>query len=181
MRVGRLRQLDVPARPGRTSVVALVVGFLVAVLAQHPASASPADDAMRSTVLAGKLAEFRQACSDEIVDAKPTSVKVGPQTTAVLVKLTSSKGLCFGQPGENDYLLVEGSSGWRSILAAEPGSIRVGQPDAKGFAVITLYGLGMCRITYKRAMSGFKGTPSKDCHGLNGSPSLLDVARTVRD
>lgn len=159
----------------------LVAGVLVTSVVGNPVSASSADDAMRSSFLTGKLAEFRHACSDEIVDAAPTSVKMGPGTTAVLVKLTSSKGMCFGQPGENDYLLVEGPSGWRSVLAAEPGSIRVGRPDAKGFAVVTLYGLGMCRITYKRATSGFKATPSKDCHGLNGSPSLLDVAKTVRD
>lgn len=163
---------------GATAVRA--ASALVAAMACVPASASPVDEAVRSPALAAKLAGFRQACSSESVDAATTPVKVAPRATAVLVKLTSSKGQCFGQPGENDYLMVHGASGWRSVLAAEPGSIRVGEPDAKGFATVTLYGLGLCRITYKRVGSGYRATATKDCHGLGGTPSLLDVTDRVR-
>ncbi len=145
-----------------------------------PASASPVDEAARSPALAAKLAEFRQVCSNESVDAAIIPVKVAPGATAVLVKLTSSKGQCFGQPGENDYLMVDGASGWRVVLAAEPGSIRVGKPDAKGSAAVTLYGLGLCKITYRRVGSGYRATATKDCHGLGGAPSLLDVTGGVR-
>lgn len=153
---------------------------LIAATACAPASASPVDGAARSPALAAKLAEFRQACSDERIDAATTPVRVAPGAMAVLVKLTSSKGQCFGQPGENDYLMVDGASGWRSVLTAEPGSIRVGKPDAKGFAAVTLYGLGLCKITYNRVGSGYRATPTKDCHGLGGAPSLLDVTGKVR-
>ena len=131
--------------------------------------------------MAGKIAEFRTLCSSESIDAAPTSVDIAPGATAVLVKLTSSKGMCFGQPGENDYLLVKSASAWRSALAAEPGSIRVGGPDAKGFATLVLYGLGMCNITYKWTGSRYKSTASKECHGLMGSPSLLDVRKQFKN
>ena len=164
--------------PGATAV--RVASALIAAMACAPALASPVDEAARSPALTAKLAEFRQACSDERIDAATTPVKIAPRATAVLVKLTSSKGQCFGQPGENDYLMVDGASGWRSVLAAEPGSIGVGKPDAKGFATVTLYGLGQCKITYNRVGSRYRATATKDCHGLGGAPSLLDVTDKVR-
>lgn len=164
----------------RGAAAVRIASALIAAMACAPASASPVDEAARSPALAAKLAEFRQACSNESVDAATTPVKVAPRATAVLVKLTSSKGQCFGQPGENDYLLVDSASGWRSVLAAEPGSIRVGKPDGKGFATVTLYGLGLCRITYNRVGSRYRATATKDCHGLGGAPSLLDVTDKVR-
>ncbi len=170
-----------PDRHGPRGAAAIRAALaLIAAMACAPASASPVDEAARSPALAAKLAEFRQACSDESVDAATTPVKVAPGAMAVLVKLTSSKGQCFGQPGENDYLMVDGASGWRIVLAAEPGSIRVGKPDPKGSAAVTLYGLGLCRITYRRVGSGYRAAATKDCHGLGGAPSLLDVTSGVR-
>lgn len=183
---GAMLLLSVDRGSGRDharSRVMAIAAFLAAAMAApcSPALASPADMALRSSAVAGKLAELRQTCSNESIQATPSPVKLTPGATAVLVKFTSSMGQCFGQPGENDYLLVHEASGWRSILAAEPGTIRVGPPGAKGFATVTLYGLGMCRIIYRRAGSAYRATASKECHGMNGSPSLLDVRRAIRD
>ena len=143
---------------GRSAVSRLTPGMAEA----NPQNDSDSAAARRS--LSNVIAEFARSCEGERIEAKVTSVTLAPSLHARLVTLsTPDGGMCFGQPGQNDYLLVKSGSSWGRLLAAEPGSIEVLAGRHAGRADVALHSLGMCVYTYRWNGAAYAQAASRDC------------------
>ena len=91
-------------------------------------------------------------------------VTLSERGTARVVALTEPHGgSCFGEPGENDYLIERHGGGWALLLAAEPGSISVLPETRLGHADVDLHSLGLCVYRYGWNGSRYAIVGSHDC------------------
>ena len=89
-----------------------------------PTSSGDPTSTEAEQALAPMIARLRRDCEGEDMVPSAREVTLSAQGTARLVALTEPhRGSCFGEPGENDYLIERLGGGWSLLLAAEPGSI----------------------------------------------------------
>ena len=130
--------------------------------------------------LSGVIADNARICNDERIVATASRVALAPSVSGRIVTLsTPFGGFCFGQPGQNDYLLVKSGPSWRTLLAAEPGSIEVLASRHAGRADVALHSLGICVYTYRWNGSAYTQAGSHDC-ATSAPPTLRTLAPAIR-
>ena len=145
---------------------------------QQPATASPsfeaaaigsqdlgdAASAEAEHALAPLIASMRHDCDGEDIVAHARAVRLSSGDVARIVALTEPHGgSCFGEPGENDYLVERHGDLWAMLLAAEPGSITVLPGSRSGHADVELHSLGLCVYRYGWKGGGYAIVGSHDC------------------
>jgi hypothetical protein len=103
-----------------------------------------------------------------------------------MVELTTPDGgNCFGQPGQDTYLVTKAGQGWRQVLSAEPGSISVLKTRHDGYADLELNWLGMCvygllleqrQVCPGRFPSPRDRRPADHGHAAQGDPGPVTAA-----
>lgn len=97
-----------------------------------------------------------------------------------MVELTTPDGgACFGQPGQNTYLVAKVGQGWRRLLSAEPGSIAVLGTRRNGYADLELNSLGTCAYAYRWTGSRYAQAGSRDC-ATAAPPTVRTLPRAIR-
>ena len=130
--------------------------------------------------LAALIDRFRRDCDRERIAVAVTGAAVSPGVEARMVELTTPEGgSCFGQPGQNSYLVAKTGGGWRRLLSAEPGSISVLGTRHNGYADLELSSLGMCVYTYRWTGSRYAQAGSRDC-GTAAPPTMGTLPRAIR-
>ncbi len=130
--------------------------------------------------LAGLISQFRRTCDGERIAVTVTEAAVSPAVEARLVELTTpGGGNCFGQPGQNTYLVAKIGQGWRQLLSAEPGSIAVLGMGHDGRADLELNSLGTCTYTYRWTGSRYAQAGSRDC-ATAAPPTMRTLPRAIR-
>lgn len=151
----------------------LTIAYATMIGSATAASAGPLDP------IAGIIKEMKGYCASERISANVTPTPLAPSVDGAIVKLTSSQGLCFGQVGENDYLVARRPGGpWRLLLRGEPGLISV-DPAAGGWSHISVQSIGQCQFGYEWNGRAYVVKTSRGCQGLMHPPSLFELARMV--
>lgn len=131
--------------------------------------------------LAAVIDGFRRDCSGERIVAAVTRAALSPAVETRMVELTTPEGgNCFGQPGQNSYLVAKKGQGWQRLLSAEPGSITVLGTRHNGYADLELNSLGMCVYTYRWNGSRYAQGGSRDC-GTAAPPTMGTLPRAIRE
>jgi len=143
------------------------------------AAASPADQAEAINTLRPEIRALASTCFDEVITPAANEVRLSKSIDAVRVVLTSSKGFCFGQPGQNTYLFVKSAGRWQRALSAEPGEIRLGPLGASGVATVTRYSLGMCHIDYIWSANRYWPRPSQGCAAIVNPIAETQIAKQL--
>ena len=112
---------------------------------------------------------YRRGCPGEAITVTVQPAPVGPGVTARIVSLAA--GSCFGQPGQNAYLMARSPDGWQRVLSAEPGSIEVRAARHLGHADLVLASLGTCSFRYRWNGRGYANAGSEGCGALGRPPA----------
>ena len=130
--------------------------------------------------LAPMIPRLRHDCDGEDIVPRARQVRLSGEGTARLVTLTEPHGgSCFGEPGENDYLVERHGGGWSLLLEAEPGSISVLPNSHLGHADVVLHSLGLCVYRYGWNGSGNAIVGSHDC-ALPSPPTTGTLPGLIR-
>jgi len=123
----------------------------------------PDSIAARQT-LAGTIEGFRRDCEGERIEVSTLETVLSTSSRARTVTLTTpSGGNCFGQPGQNAYLVAKVGSAWRTLLSAEPGSIQISATAHNGYGDAEVHSLGSCIYYYRWDGSRYVKASAKDC------------------
>lgn len=134
--------------------------------------------ALRS--LAPVIESFRQGCEGERIAVSVTEAVLSPTAEARTVVLTTpAGGNCFGQPGQNSYLVARTGSSWRTLLTAEPGSIQLSTRRHNGYADVGLHSLGLCVYDYRWDGNRYARVSARDC-ATTAPPTLSTLPRAIR-
>ena len=126
------------------------------------------------------LRGFREDCPAETIAVDAYDAPITPVRGSRIVAFTEPHGgSCFGQPGENDYLLTQRGQGWVRLLAAEPGSIDVLETRHGGYRDVELRSLGQCAFVYRWDGRAYVKSGTRDCP-LDAPPGVGDVAGRIR-
>lgn len=154
--------------PVRTNV-ALAAVLLALPSAGVRAQARDATSAGAARSLDADVRAFRQSCPGEAIAVTVQPAPLNPAVTARIVSLAASS--CFGQPGQNAYLVAKGPRGWERVLTAAPGFIEVEATQHGGYADLALAYIGMCRFSYRWTGRGYASTGSEGCSNLGRAPA----------
>lgn len=125
-----------------------------------------------------KIHEAKANCASERIQVDVQPVQIATRMASAIVTLsTPDGGSCFGQPGENNYLVAKKGGKWVHILAAEPGHIEVKQRGT--VSDVVLHSVGQCKITYSWTGGSFRPQASKGCKGLMHPPSLTELTEMI--
>lgn len=91
--------------------------------------------------------------------------------------MNPAAGLCFGQPGQNAYLVAKEPRGWERVLSAEPGFIEVQAARHGGYADLVLASLEMCRFAYRWNGRAYASAGSEGCGALGRPPATRPLPR----
>ncbi len=150
--------------------VALAAALLAFPGAGSRAQALDAVSAEAARSLDANVRVYRRNCPGEAITVTVQPAPVSPALVARVVNL--SAGSCFGQLGQNAYLVAKGPRGWERVLSAEPGLIEVQRTAHGGHADLVLASLGTCRFTYRWNGRAYANAGSKDCGPLAGPPTV---------
>ena len=153
----------------------LLWAAMVASVGSVQAASSP------EAAVAKEVREARKLCTDETIETTVERVQLAPSMPAAVVSLTSDAGICFGQVGENNYLVVNRNGQWQKVLSAEPGIIEVIPSKGRQVADVRLQTVGMCSITYSWNGKAYMAKTSRGCRGLMRPPSLHDLAGWIEN
>jgi len=112
----------------------------------------------------------RRNCPGEAITVTVQPAPLNPAVVTRIVNLAAS--LCFGQPGQNAYLVAKGPRGWERVLSAELGFIEVQAARHGGYAALVLASLGICRFTYRWNGRGYVSAGSEGCGALGRPPAV---------
>ena len=98
-----------------------------------------------------KVRALLAACPGETIAVAAYDAPLRPGITARLVALTQPNGGdCLGHIGESDLLIIKAAGGnWRTVLAAEPGSIGIRAGSHGGYRDVELRSFGSCVYGYR--------------------------------
>jgi hypothetical protein len=162
-------------RAPRAARIALATVLLALPGVGSQAQSLDAASAEAARFLDADVRAYRRNCPGEAITVSVQSAELNPAVVARTVSLAA--GSCFGQPGQNAYLVAKGPQGWERILSAEPGFIEVQAARHGGYADLVLASLGMCRFTYRWNGRGYVKAGSEGCGALGRPPT----ARTLSD
>ena len=126
------------------------------------------------------VASFQKSCPGERIVVVVTDAPIASSPKARLVALsTPYGGGCFGQPGQNTYLLAKQGPGWSRLLSAEPGSIDLLPGSHKGYRDVQMNSLGLC--SYKYAWNGTRYAQAGfDQCMTSAPPTVGTLAQAIR-
>ena len=154
--------------PVRTSI-ALAAVLLALPSAGARAQARDAVSAEAARSLDADVRASRLGCPGAAIAVPVQPAPLHPAVTARIVSLAASS--CFGQPGQNAYLVAKGPGGWTRMLTAAPGFIEVEGTRHGGYADLALAYIGMCRFSYRWTGRGYASTGSEGCGNLGRAPA----------
>ena len=126
------------------------------------------------------VAGFQNSCPGERIVVTVTDAPLGASVKARLVALsTPYGGTCFGQPGQNTYVLAKQGTGWTRLLSAEPGSIDVLPGSHRNYRDLRMNSLGMCTYTYAWNGTRYVQTGSDQC-ATAAPPTVSTLAQATR-
>ena len=161
--------------------VALTAMLLALPGASAHAQPSHASDAAASAEAARSLdpdvRAYRRYCPGEAIAVTVQPAPLHPAVTARIVSLAASS--CFGQPGQNAYLVAKGPRGWERVLSAAPGFIEVEGTRHGGYADLTLASLGTCRFSYRWNGRGYVSAGSEGCGNLGRAPAAKPLLQAA--
>ncbi len=158
--------------------IALAAALLAFPGAGSRAQALDAVSAEAARSLDADVRAYRRNCPGEAVTVSVQPAPVSPAVVARIVSLAA--GSCFGQPGQNAYLVAKGPRGWERVLSAEPGFIELLAARHGGHADLVLASLGTCRFTYRRNGRAYANAGSEDCGPLARPPTVRSLSDAVR-
>ena len=126
------------------------------------------------------LTGFARSCPGERIVVNVTDAPIASTSTIRLVALsTPYGGSCFGQPGQNTYLLAKRGPDWSRLLSAEPGSIDILPSSRGGYHEVRLNSLGQC--TYRYAWNGSRYVQTSADHCMTATAQTLgELASAIR-
>ena len=155
--------------------IALAAALLALPGARSHAQAPDALSVEAARSLDADVRAYRRNCPGEAITVSVQPAALNPAVAARIVSLAA--GSCFGQPGQNAYLVAKGPRDWERMLSAEPGFIEVQAVRHGGYADLVLASLGMCRFTYRWNGRRYVKAGSEGCGALDRPPT----ARTLSD
>ena len=164
---------------GGTTGARLALAAALSVLpgAVAPSRAQGGIDAEAARSFDAEIRKYRRDCGEAItVAVKPAPIS--PGIVARIVNLQA--GICFGQPGQNAYLVAKGPGGWRRLFSAEPGFITVLTSAHRGYADLEFESLGLCVTTWRWDGSAYVRAGSHDCGGPGVPPTVRSLAPLLR-
>ncbi len=159
----------------RAACIALATALLGLPGVGSQAQAFDAASAEAARSLDADVRVHRRNCPGEAITVTVQAAPLNPAVVARIMSLAASS--CFGQPGQNAYLMAKGPRGWERMLSAEPGFIEVQAARHGGYADLVLASLGMCRFTYRWNGRSYVKAGSEGCGALDRPPT----ARTLSD
>lgn len=131
-------------------------------------------------VLASTIADFRQSCEGERIEVSTLEIILSESSNARSVTLTTpGGGSCFGQPGQNSYLIAKVGGAWRTLLSAEPGAIHALETRHAGYVDMEVLSLGLCVYTDRWNGSRYVQASSHDCITA-APPTMRTLPRAIR-
>lgn len=152
-----------------TTCTAVAMALLALSGARSHAQAPDAASAEAARSLDADVRAYRRSCPGEAITVTVQPAALTPGITARIVNLAA--GSCFGQPGQNAYLVAKGPGGWERVLAAEPGSIGVRAARHRGHADLMLASLGTCSFRYRWNGRGYAIAGAEGCGALGRPPA----------
>ena len=141
---------------------------------------SDPDSTAALSVLAGTIAGFRRDCEGERIEVSTTEAVLSPSSNARSIVLsTPGGGSCFGQPGQNAYLVAKVGGTWRTLLKAEPGSIQISDATHNGYGDAEVHSLGMCVYTYRWDGSCYVQSSASGCVTA-APPTMSTLPRAIQ-
>ena len=143
--------VPLPSEPMQPSLPPTLASSLpVSDASNEPALSDPDSLAAKQSV-APKLRALLAGCPGESIAVMAYDAPLRPGVTARLVVLTQpSGGDCLGHIGESDFLVARTPGGaWRTLLAAEPGSVGVRASSHGGYRDGELRSFGSCVYGYR--------------------------------
>ena len=126
------------------------------------------------------VANYQKSCPGERIVVTVTDAPLASSAKVRLVALsTPYGGTCFGQPGQNTYVLAKQGTGWTRLLSAEPGSIDVLPGTHRGYRDLRMNSLGMCTYAYGWNGSRYVQTGSDQC-ATAAPPTVSTLAQASR-
>ena len=126
------------------------------------------------------VANYQKSCPGERIVVTVTDAPLAASVKARLVALsTPYGGVCFGQPGQNTYVLAKQGTGWTRLLSAEPGSIDVLPGTHRGYRDVRMNSLGLCTYTYAWNGSRYVQSGSNQC-ATPAPPTVSTLAQATR-
>ncbi len=139
---------SVPMQP--TLEPTLAAALPVSDASNMPALSDPDSLAAKRSV-SPKVRALLAGCTGETIAVMAYDAPLRPGITARLVALTQPNGGdCLGHIGESDFLVTKApGTGWRTLLAAEPGSIGIRAGSHGGYRDVELRSFGSCVYAYR--------------------------------
>jgi len=162
--------------PIRTRI-ALAATLLALPGARSHAQAPDALSAEAARSLDADVRASRRSCPGEAITVTVQPAPLNPAVVARVVNLAAS--LCFGQPGQNAYLLAKSPRGWKRVLSATPGFIEVEGTRHGGYADLALTYIGMCRFSYRWNGRGYANAGSEGCGNLGKAPAVKPLPQAA--
>ena len=126
------------------------------------------------------LTSAQRSCPGERIVITVMDAPIASASMSRLVALsTPYGGTCFGQPGQNTYLLAKQGAGWTRLLSAEPGSIDLQPGSHKGYRDVQVNSLGVCSYRYAWDGSRYAQAGSEHCMTL-APPTVGTLAQAIR-
>lgn len=122
-----------------------------------------ADSVAARQSLAAVIDGTRHACEGERIRVSVTEGIRAPVETRLVDLSSPDGGACFGQPGRNEYVVGRTQGGWRTLLAAEPGTIMPLGTQRGGYQDLELRSLGQCTYVYRWSGSRYVQAGSSGC------------------
>lgn len=141
----------------------------------HASGAAASAEAARS--FDPDVRAYRRGCPGEAIAFTVEPALLNPAVTARIVSLAASS--CFGQPGQNAYLVAKGPRGWEQVLSATPGFIEVEGTRHGGYVDLMLAYIGMCRFSYRWNGRGHLSAGSEGCGNLGQAPTVKSLPQAV--
>ena len=169
------RRMGREGAAGARLALAVALSVLPGVVA--PSHAQVGIDAEAAKSFDAEIRKYRRDCGEAITVA----VKPAPINSGIVARIVNLQaGMCFGQPGQDAYLVAKGPGGWRRLFSAEPGFITVQASTHKGYADLEFASLGLCVTTWCWDGSAYVRAGSHVCGELGGPPTLRSLAPLLR-
>ena len=130
--------------------------------------------------LTSNIEGFRRACEGERIEVATLEAVLSETSNARTISLTTpGGGSCFGQPGQNTYLVAKVGGAWRTLLEAEPGSIEISDTKHNGYGDAEVHSLGLCVYYYRWNGTRYVQVSARDC-ATAAPPTVSTLSRAIR-
>ena len=130
--------------------------------------------------LASTIEGFRRDCEGERIQVSTLEAVLSETSNARTITLTTpGGGSCFGQPGQDTYLVAKVGGARRTLLSAEPGSIQISDTKHNGYGDAEVHSLGLCVYYYRWNGTRYVQASARDC-ATAAPPTMSTLPRAIR-